>query len=267
MPSPTTVRDCVTLFDRLIQEDLVEPWDNTGLLFGDPAAGVSSIMTCLTLTPDVAAEAIQRGDGLIITHHPILFRPVQRLTAQDPQGAMLLKLARAGVAVFSPHARWDNTPGGINDRLGVRFDLNDLRPLRVRPELAGKIPRGSGRIGARERAVPFEQFAEEVKAAMGLSGVDVVPTERPVRTVGIACGSAGEYLSDAIRGGCDVFITGEARFHAALEARTAGVGLILLGHYVSERFSLEELAEELDDYYPDVPVRPSLVERDPLTRI
>lgn len=267
MPAPVTVRDCVTLLDRLAAPDLSEPWDNTGLLLGDPAAAVPSVTTCLTLTADVAAEAIGRGDGLIVTHHPVLFRPVQRLTAADPQAAMLLELARAGVAVFSPHSRWDNAAGGINDLLALRFELEDCRPLRPRPELAGKVPRGGGRIGVLPSAIGFPDFAAAVKRAMNLDGLDAVPTDRTVRTVGVACGSAGEYLSAAAAAGCDVFITGEARFHTALEARTAGVGLILLGHYTSERFSMEELAEELNDYFPGVPVRASEVERDPLVRL
>ncbi|MEM9701590.1 MAG: Nif3-like dinuclear metal center hexameric protein [Planctomycetota bacterium] len=267
MPSRPTVRDCVTLLERLAPPDLDEAWDNTGLLFGHPSAPVSSVTTCLTLTADVADEAIARGDGLIVSHHPVLFRPVQRLTADDPQAATLLKLAAASIAVFSPHCRWDNTAGGINDRLGTRFGLHRMRPLRVRPELAGKIPRGSGRIGVREQASPFDEFVREVKQAMNLESVAAVPTDRVVRTVGVACGSAGEYLQDAIRAGCDAFVTGETSFHTALEARTAGIGLLLIGHYVSERFSLEELAEELNDYFPDVPIRASDAERDPLIQL
>ncbi len=259
-----TVADLVAVLDRIAPPDLHESWDNTGLLLGDPAAPVTSVTTCLTLTPDVAAEAIRRGDGLIVTHHPILFRPVQRITADDSQGAMVLALARAGVAVFSPHARWDNADGGINDRLAARFGLSEVRPLRVNNDLTGDAPRGSGRIGVLDDPLPFAAFAERVKEALNLSGLDAAPTDRPIRTVGVACGAAGEYLTDAIAAGCDLFVTGEARFHTALEARTAGVGLALIGHYASERFSMEELAVELEERLPSIPVRPSHVERDPL---
>ena len=234
--APPTVAACVAVLDELAPPDLHESWDNTGLLLGDPAAAVGSITTCLTLTPDVAAEAIARGDGLIVTHHPILFRPVQRLVADDPQGAMALDLARAGVAVFSPHARWDNAAGGINDRLAARFGLTGVRPLRVRDDLPGVTPRGSGRIGTLAEPLPFAAFVDRVKDAMGLPALDAAPTDKPVRSVGVACGAAGEYLADARAAGCDLFVTGEARFHTALEARAAGVGLILLGHYASERF-------------------------------
>src|SRR5262245_13385599 len=82
---------------------LAAEWDNVGLLLGDRAAVVQRIMTCLTVTPESAAEAVDEKAELIVTHHPILFRPVKRLTAGTPEGRMLLALARAGVAVCCPH--------------------------------------------------------------------------------------------------------------------------------------------------------------------
>src|SRR5262245_22362869 len=87
---------------------LAADWDNVGLLLGDRTASVTRIMTCLTVTPESAAEAVERQANLIITHHPILFRPVKRLTSDDAEGRMLLALARAGVAVYSPHTALDN---------------------------------------------------------------------------------------------------------------------------------------------------------------
>ena len=149
------------------------------------------------------------GTGLVVTHHPVLFRKVQRVTDEDVQGKLLLDLAAAKIAVLSPHARWDNAPGGINDLLCERFGLSDLRPLRVREDLPGDPPRGAGRIGHLTEPVPFAEFADLVRISLGLPGLDAVLTDRPVRRVAVACGSAGEYLSDAVAAGCDAFVTGE----------------------------------------------------------
>src|SRR5262249_35252502 len=109
---------------------LAADWDNVGLLLGDPAAEVGRVMTCLTVTPQSAAEAVEAEADLIVTHHPILFRAVQRLTADTPEGRMLLALAKAGIAVYSPHTAFDNADGGINDILAGRLGLRDVRPLR-----------------------------------------------------------------------------------------------------------------------------------------
>jgi dinuclear metal center YbgI/SA1388 family protein len=127
-----TVAALVESLRPLAPPDAAADWDNVGLLLGDAAAEVRAVMTCLTVTPESAAEAVEAGTGLVVTHHPILFRPVQRLTAATPEGRTLLALARAGVAVYSPHTAFDNARGGINELLARRLGLADVAPLRRR---------------------------------------------------------------------------------------------------------------------------------------
>jgi dinuclear metal center YbgI/SA1388 family protein len=126
----STVAALVESLQQLAPLDLAQEWDNVGLLWGDASAPVERLMTCLTVTPETAAEAIEARAELIVTHHPILFRPIQRLTTATSEGRMLLALARAGVAIYSPHTAFDNAPGGINDILARRLGLTELRPLR-----------------------------------------------------------------------------------------------------------------------------------------
>jgi dinuclear metal center YbgI/SA1388 family protein len=134
-----TVATVTEFLDRFAPPGLAARWDNVGLLLGDPAAPLHKVMTCLTVTPETAAEAVDGGAQLIVTHHPILFRPVQRLTAGTSEGRMPLALARAGVAVYSPHTAFDNTAGGINDLLARRLELGDLAPLRRGDERQYKV--------------------------------------------------------------------------------------------------------------------------------
>lgn len=116
---------------------LAASWDNTGLLLGDPAAEVTTLMTCLTLTPEVSREAVDAGARLVVAHHPVLFKGAKSLTAATAEGRTLLPLLRAGVAVYSPHTAFDNCEGGINDDLVTRAGLTGVKPLRVKPA-AGK---------------------------------------------------------------------------------------------------------------------------------
>src|ERR1700687_2101220 len=129
MPSVGAIIDSLDQFAPL---HLAAEWDNVGLLLGDRSAPTERVMTCLTVTPEVSQEAIQSQAHLIVTHHPILFRPIQRLTTDTPDGRMLLSLIQAGVAVYSPHTAFDNTAGGINDVLARRLGLVDVVPLRRR---------------------------------------------------------------------------------------------------------------------------------------
>ena len=125
-----TIADITDFLNQFAPLSLAASWDNVGLLLGASSAPVRSIMTCLTVTPEVVREAVDAGASLIITHHPILFRPTQRLTAATVEGQMLLDLASAGIAVYSPHTAFDNCAGGINDILAQRLGLTEITSLR-----------------------------------------------------------------------------------------------------------------------------------------
>jgi dinuclear metal center YbgI/SA1388 family protein len=145
--------------------DLAESWDNVGLLLGDPGQPIHKVMTCLTVTRATATEALEAGVNLIISHHPILFRPEQKIVADRHETAEVWALARAGVAVYSPHTAFDNATLGINAGLARRLNLIDVGPLRpgaalartkivvFTPEadravvLAAAFEAGAGRIG------------------------------------------------------------------------------------------------------------------------
>jgi dinuclear metal center YbgI/SA1388 family protein len=127
-----TVADVLDYLEALAPLELAADWDNVGLLLGDRAAPVQRVVTCLTVTPETAAEAVEADVQLLVSHHPILFRAVKRLTSATPEGRMLLTLTRAGVAVYSPHTAFDNAPGGINETLARRLGLVDVGPLRRR---------------------------------------------------------------------------------------------------------------------------------------
>ena len=128
-----TVDAVIHYLDEFAPRELAAEWDNVGLLLGDRDTDVHNVMTCLTVTPESTAEAIAEQAQLIVTHHPILFRPVKRLTTATPEGRMVLSLVRSNIAVYSPHTAFDNTRDGINELLARRLGLEDVRPLRTQP--------------------------------------------------------------------------------------------------------------------------------------
>ncbi|MCS6975667.1 MAG: Nif3-like dinuclear metal center hexameric protein [Gemmatales bacterium] len=134
-----TVGDVVAFLESFAPLNLAEAWDNVGLLVGDKNRPASRIMTCLTVTPTTVSEAVEAKADLIVSHHPVLFRPTQKLTSETPEGRLLLPLLRASVAVYSPHTAFDNCTGGINDLLSVRLGLVRVKPLRSRPASRVKI--------------------------------------------------------------------------------------------------------------------------------
>lgn len=255
------IQDILTALEQQIPLHLAEPWDNVGLLLGDSQLEALGIMTCLTLTEDVAEEAIREGANLVITHHPILFKAVKRLTTESSEGRMLLALIRAGISVYSPHTAFDSARDGINQQLAVALGLRDIQPIRPRPQSSD----GAGRWG---------QFAFPLKLAELLKRLkEVCPAEQytfvgdldqTCKIIGIACGAAGDFLPEASALGCHAFITGETRFHTCLEARAFGTALVMTGHYASERPAVEELARQLEARWSPLKVWASRVETDPV---
>ena len=259
----TTVQTICGWLDERFPADLAESWDNTGLLLGDPGAAVSTVMTCLTLTEDVAEEAAEGDVGLVVSQHPVLFRGAKSLTGETAEGRLIMRLIGAGVAVYSPHTRFDSAGEGINAMLAHRVGITDPRPLRPSD---GERGDGGGRFGDLAEATPVEEFAAAVATATGVSGLHVVASGRSkVTRVAVACGAAGEYLSDAAASGCDGFVVGEARFHTALEARERGVAMFVPGHYGTERGAVESLAKTIGEQFDGVRSFASTVETDPLT--
>lgn len=256
------VREVVEWLDERFPPFLAEEWDNTGLLLGDASRDISRVMTCLTLTEAVATEAVDGGVGLVVTHHPVLFRGAKSLTAATPQGRTVMRLLENRVAVHSPHTRFDSATEGINARIAKTLSLRDVNPIRASAEDAAV---GGGRVGDLAEPLTVDDFAAAVAAALDVDGLHTVVAGREtVSRVAIACGAAGDFLADAADAGADAFIVGECRFHAAVEAEERGVALFVPGHFASERHAVVSLAGEIADAFPGVSADASQVDRDPL---
>ena len=161
----TTVAEVTAWLEQFAPARLAESWDNVGLLWGDPATAVQRVMTCLTVTSTTAAEAIAEQASLIVSHHPVLFRPVQRVRADLVETAPLWRLARAGIAIASPHTAFDNTHDGINDVLSRRLGLMEVAPLRL-----GARPGDSTRDAPGARSFKVVVFTPEGDREAVLAG-------------------------------------------------------------------------------------------------
>ncbi len=250
---------------RLAPLRLAEDWDNVGLLIGDRRNAVRRIMTCLTVTMPVVDEAIEGKVDLIVTHHPIPFKPLVKLTSDNTVGRLLLKLIAGRVAVYSAHTAFDSAAAGINAMWSELLTLAQVRPLVEPSGVAEASGLGAGRYGQLSSTMTLDQLAKQVATAVRLTELQVVGSaEQPITRVAVACGSGGSFLAAAARAGCNCLVTGEANFHTCLEAESLGVGLILVGHFASERFAMERLSGKLSALWPQVEVWPSRAEADPV---
>lgn len=242
---------------------LAEEWDNVGLIAGERQRHVNNLMTCLTITPETVAEAIAKNVDLIVSHHPLPFRPLKKLTTDNVPSALLWKLANAGVSVYSPHTAFDSAVTGINQMIAQKMNIENTKP--IAPIIDDAAGLGAGRYGKLPSPVALSDFIDRVKSEFDLTQLKCVTgASQEVSKVAIACGSGGSFLDKAARLGCNAMITGEATFHTCLDAKAKGVALLLLGHYTSERFAVEELAAKLQNEFNQLNVWASADESDPM---
>ncbi|HEX6962035.1 MAG TPA: Nif3-like dinuclear metal center hexameric protein [Lacipirellula sp.] len=258
-----TVGEVAQVLEQLAPLALAEDWDNVGLLVGEADWPAERIMTCLTVTGDTVDEAIGQRANVIVSHHPLPFRPVKSITSATTVGRLLLKLVRHSIAVYSPHTAFDSASAGINQHLAIGLGLQEIMPLKP---IVGRDPdEGHGRCGLVGEPLTRRELAHRTKQFLNLESIRIIGSENEsVTRVAVACGSGGSFLDAAADAGCDVLVTGEATFHTCLEAEARGVGLVLAGHFASERFALLSLADYLNDQLSGVSVWASRTERDPI---
>ena len=259
----TTLNQICEYLESFAPTQLAEDWDNVGLLVGDRSTTVNNVMTCLTITPESAAEAIEQNANLIVTHHPLPFRPIKKLTTDSTPTKMLLQLIQHDVAIYSPHTAFDSANDGINQSVCELIGLEATKPLVPRTEEPRDL--GAGRQGALANKMALAEFIELLKQKFDVNQIRFVGDDSQIiSSVASACGSGGSFIASAVKANCDALITGEADFHSCLEASAQKVALILLGHYVSERFAIEMLAKRMEAVFPNLNIWPSKKESDPI---
>lgn len=257
-----TLEQVTSELERIAPLRLAAEWDAVGLLVGTRRPNISRVMTCLSLTPAVAREAVREQADLVVSHHPLPFRPIGRITDDSPTGRVLLELVGAGVAVWSSHTAWDSAAGGINDQLATLLALEHVSP--IEPDTVYPLA-GFGRAGAAPAGWTVAQLSRHVAGRLGVKAVQVAgDPARPAGRVGIVCGSGGDSVAAVKQAGCHTLVTGEIKLHGALEAVACELAVIAVGHHASERFSMEKLAGRLAEALPGLHCWASHDEADPL---
>lgn len=253
----------IDMLEKIAPLHLAEKWDNVGLLLNplDPRV-IKKIILTIDLTEAVANEAILNGADLIISYHPILFRPAQRLHAHAAADRMLMKLIQHNIPVYSPHTALDAVTGGVNDWLAQGVGIGDVSILQPIPD----TDTGQGRLVTLAKTTSLEALCQRLKSFLKLDDLRIArpAEERPIKTVAL-CAGAG---SDAFKGiEADCLLTGEMSHHSVLAAVQNGSSVILCEHTNTERGFLPVFAKKLQAVFPEpVDIQVSAVDTDPLQR-
>ncbi|MBR0367824.1 MAG: Nif3-like dinuclear metal center hexameric protein [Clostridia bacterium] len=240
---PVTVGQMLDLLNQIAPLELAEEWDNVGLLAGHPDNRVDKVLCALDLSLPVIGEAKALGAGLIVTHHPILFRGRKNLREDDAEGRMLCALVRGNLSMIAMHTNYDNARPGVNDALAAALGLRDVEALEE-----------GMRVGTTDKG-DLKAFADFAEARLGGVIRRYGDPETPVERVAVLGGAGEDYASRAMAAGAQAYVTGEMAYHKGVDAAENGLCVLEAGHAATERPGILALSAALQKAADDVQYR------------
>ncbi len=221
---------------------MAEPWDNVGLMAGDPDQQVNGILIALDPTEALIQEALSQNLNTILTHHPLIFHPLKTIHTNTPMGRMLKTALAHDLALIACHTNLDLVTAGVSNALAEKLGLHNTRPLTTAPDQNS----GFGKIGTLPAPLPSDQFLGLLLTGLAAPGIQIAGTlPENIHTVALCGGSGSDLAETAWSMGAQVYITGEVKHSTARWAEDAGFCVIDAGHYPTENLIVPVLAEIL----------------------
>lgn len=273
-------RKIIQQLEVLAPMDYACDWDNPGLLAGRMDKEVNKVYIALDATDEVVEEAVRLDADLLLTHHPLIFRPVKKVNDQDFITRRLVRLIQADISYYAMHTNFDIAPGCMADLAAERLGLLERSPLEVTAQVNGPDTRkqpmaacglcdnigfgeshqmdiGIGKTGRLPKPVSLSELVELVKQRFDLPyvtlyGADMVKSL--VERIAVSPGSGSSMIRHGIAAGVQVLVTGDIGHHEGLDAQAQGMAVIDAGHYGLEHIFISFMAQYLAEYFPELTV-------------
>ena len=280
------IKQVVDALEHYAPLPLQEGYDNAGLQVGlTEAVEMSGALLCLDVTEEVVEEAVQKGCNLIVSHHPLIFRKLARISDENYVQRTVRKAIKNDISIVSMHTNMDAATGGVNFKIAEKLGLENVRFFGGEKEVDG-VKGGNGVIGEISdedirQAAEAGKLSEEVKNhfAEGIAADDLVLLlrerfgvecvqcnqllRRPIRKVALCGGSGSVLLEEAIQAGADAFITGEMSYHEYF-GHEQEIQICVIGHYQSEQFTSEIFRSIIQEQFPEAKCYISEINTNPI---
>lgn len=226
-------------------------WDNVGLLAGRGSKEIKKVYLAVDVTEDVIREAVQKEMDLIITHHPLIFKGLKKISDQDLIGNRVVQLLQHDISYYAMHTNYDVLRMG--ELAAVRLGLKSPEVLEV---TASEDPKkGIGQVGRLSDPMTVRECCALVKERFGLSQVKVFGNmDRTVRKAAVCPGSGKSVIGEALGRQAEVLITGDIDHHSGIDAEAQGLTIIDAGHYGLEHIFMEDMKEFLEERFGELDI-------------
>lgn len=254
---------CKEIIEKLNQrwpETYALSFDNVGLLVGDREQEVHHIFVALDVTDDVLDQAIACGADMIVTHHPLLFSAIKKVTTDDFIGSRIVKMIRHGISYYAMHTNFDVM--GMANLNALSLQLRDTEVLEVTYEGADGKREGIGRTGMLQKEMTLKDFSVFVKEQLGLEMVRVYgDLDTMISRVAISSGSGKSMVKEAIRSGVQVLVTGDIDYHTGIDAVAQNLMIVDAGHYGTEMIFIEHMEVALKEMLSDIEITKARIQQ------
>ncbi len=245
-------RDIIERIEKDYPKSYAMEWDNVGLLAGRMEKEIKCIYIGLDATDQVIEEALRERADLLLTHHPLIFQGLKRVTDQDFIGNRVLKLLQGDISYYAMHTNYDAARMGelASKRLGWKRG-RALEP--VSEEEGGP---GIGQIADLEEETTLEELGRQVKEVFGLPDVRVFGDPKmKIRRAAILPGSGKSGIGAALEQEAQVLITGDIGHHDGIDGAAQGLAVIDGGHYGIEHIFVDDMRRYAEEHFPGVQVK------------
>ncbi len=243
------VKDVVSVIEDFAPLSIQESWDNSGLCIGSPDSPAHSVLIGLDCTPELVDEAIEVGADMIVTHHPLIFSGLKRISPEDQVGLAVMKAVSAGIAVYAAHTTADKVIAGVSGAMARRLGLRDIEILDSEGDGTGL-----GTVGNLPCPMTAEEAIRYVKEKFSLKAVRTSrPVDVPVKRVAMCGGSGSSLIGKAVSSGAQLYLCGDVSYHHFFTPKDFMI--MDIGHYESEIEIVAILFSLLKKNFPTFAVR------------
>ena len=239
-------KDIINFLEEKYPRSNAKEWDNVGLLVGNNKKDVKKIQLSIDATEKAVDYAAQNNVDMIVTHHPLIFKPLKSIVMSELSGRKIIKLIENGLNLYSIHTNLDSSKDGLNDYI---LELLEVKKYKIIDINANDETAGIGRMYTLEEKITILEYADFIKTKMKIKNVRVISNDlkSEVKKIALINGSGMSYWRKVKSLGADLFITGDISYHDALDAKESGLHLIDIGHFESENCFSELLKKNLEE--------------------
>lgn len=241
--------EIASAIEELAPLSLQESWDNSGFCIGDGNSEVHKALVGFDCTPALIEEAVAVGADMVITHHPLIFGGIRKISMATDTGRTIIAAIRNGITVYACHTNMDKVPGGVSGNTAALIGLVNMRVLDS--DIDGN---GLGIIGETVSPVSPYEFLREVKARLGLSVIRHSGiAEAAISRVALCGGSGKSLIGKAYEAGADIYLSADIPYHDFY----APDGMIIadIGHFESEVKIMDVICDTVREKIPNFAIQ------------